>query len=167
MNQSKERGIEWARNKFDDEYVHCSIYYTTILEIELVFSLEVKLELGTWDGTCDGLWLGDEVGIELLNEDVFSSFICRSILYKRKEKYFLVWVWSWSFILKMGLNLGSVAFRGSVTASRLEDKYSYNTVTDATTSRKCLDPVQYKWLTLTSAKKKADGFTIRMILPCN
>ena len=42
-----------------------------------------------------------------------------------------------------------------VTASRLEDKYNYNTVPDATTSRKCLDPVQYKWLTLTSTKKNA------------
>ena len=53
----------------------------------------------------------------------------------------------------MGLNLGSVAFRGSVTASRLEDKYSYNSVKDATTSRKCLDPVHTKNIAIRAQRR--------------
>ena len=43
----------------------------TIMEIGLVFSLEVKLELGT----CDGFWLGYEVGIELMQRNAFSNLI--------------------------------------------------------------------------------------------
>ena len=46
MYYSKERGSVEFGIKFDNEHVHCSINYTTILEIELDFSLEVELELG-------------------------------------------------------------------------------------------------------------------------
>ena len=68
--------------------MHCSELYTTILEIELVFSLENKLELGICDGielgSCDGFWLGVEVGIESIRvkcflQSYFTDLYCTSV----------------------------------------------------------------------------------------
>ena len=126
--------------------MHCSKLYTTILEIELVsawelsWNLEYAMEFSLELAMDFGLEL--KLEFEVRERDAFSNFILRIYIARVSKEIFSRLGLKLEFYFKMNMNLGSLAFRGSVTASRLEDENSNNTVTDATTSRKCLDPVQ-------------------------
>ena len=64
--------------------------------------------------------------MNLRERDAFSNFILQIYIARVSKEIFSRLGLKLEFYFKMNLELGSLAFRGSVTASRLEDKNSNN-----------------------------------------
>ena len=100
--------------------MHCSKLYTTILEIELVsawelsWNLEYAMEFSLELAMDFGLEL--KLEFELRERDAFSNFILQIYIARASKEIFARLGLKLEFYLEMNLNLGSRAFRGSVTA---------------------------------------------------